>query len=47
MSIRDHYVAHNELVVTNYHIAKLLVRAKDPDAEFSAVKLKSSMRMST
>ena len=38
MSIRDHYLVHNQMVVTDDRVAELLVRAEDPDAEFSAVE---------
>ena len=38
LSIRDHYFAHNELVLTNDQVAELLVRAQNPDAEFSDIE---------
>ena len=39
ISIREQWVAHNEIVLTNNSVAELLVKAADPDAEFSAVEI--------
>ena len=38
MSIRDHYFTQNQIVLTDDRVTELLVKAKDPNAEFSAIE---------
>jgi len=38
MSIRDHYFENNQMVVVEDRVAELFVKAKNPNAEFSAIE---------
>ncbi len=39
ISVRGQWLLHNEYVLTNHAVAELLVKAADPDADFSAAEI--------